>query len=104
TYISSSYLNKLSMKSFVLLFFAFLSSIYVVGQTREITGIVKDENGSPLAGARVRLGAATTGVSTDADGTFGLRIPQPRNQTLLVDLMGFKSKTVPVGASGVLDI
>ena len=92
------------MKSFVLLFFAFLSSIYVVGQTREITGIVKDENGSPLAGASVRLGASTTGVSTDADGTFSLTIPQQGNQTLLVDLMGFKSKTVPVGASGVLDI
>lgn len=92
------------MKSFVLLFFAFLSSIYVVGQTREITGIVKDESGSPLAGASVRLGASTTGASTDTDGTFSLAIPQQGNHTLLVDLMGYKSKTVPVGTSGVLDI
>src|SRR5690606_36120615 len=69
-------LNISFMRKFMFLFFLFFSSAYAFGQNREITGMVKDENGNPLAGASVRLAESTIGASTDADGTFTLSIPQ----------------------------
>src|SRR5690606_22689309 len=92
------------MRKLIFLFFAFLSSMYAFGQNREITGIVKDEDGIPLAGASVRLAESTVGASTDADGTFRLAIPQEGEHSLVVDLMGYKSKTVPIGTMVMIDI
>lgn len=92
------------MRKFIFLFFAFLSSIHAFGQNREITGIVKDEDGIPLAGASVRLAESTIGASTDADGAFALSIPKEGEHALVVDLLGYKSKTVPIGTASALDV
>ena len=92
------------MRKFIFLFFSFFFSMYVVGQNRDITGIIKDENGLPLAGASVRLNGSTLGISTDADGTFRLTIPEGNNHSLTVDLIGYKSKTISIGASSMIDV
>lgn len=93
------------MRKFMFLLFACLSSAYAFGQQREVTGTVKNEEGMPLAGASVWLMESRTGVSTGVDGTFTLSISQKEEQTLMVDLIGYKSKSIPIKAtSSVIDV
>ena len=45
-------------------------------RSKTITGLVNDENGSPLPGATVQLkGSETVGAITDFDGNFSISIP-----------------------------
>lgn len=64
---------------------------------RTVKGTVADESGEPLIGARVTLvNDKKVGVITDVDGNFTLAIPQG-NVSLEIAMIGFASKTVPVG-------
>ena len=42
---------------------------------RQVTGVVMDQNGNALAGARVNLGGTNTVVSTNAYGQYSMTIP-----------------------------
>jgi hypothetical protein len=66
-------------------------------RTVNVTGMVTDEGGTPVAGAEVRTAASTTGVKTDAAGRFELRgvpsqgsvqlyaVKQPKYATLTLE-------------------
>jgi len=83
------------MKNFILLllFFALPSGIY--GQTRELSGIVRDENGEPLIGVTVRVKDQTLGTITDVNGRFSFQIPQSTDY-LLVSYIGYKTASIQV--------
>lgn len=61
-----------------------------------ITGVVNDENGSPLPGASVVVKGTTDGTQTDFDGNF--TIEAPSDGTLIISYIGYK--TIEVGVNG----
>lgn len=74
-------------------------------QTAVVAGTVSDANGDPLTGALVVVKGTTTGVNTDADGAFTLRVPAPAaSATLVVSYLGYQTVEVKVGRSQKLDI
>ena len=67
----------------------------------DISGTVKDENGRPLAGASVKLKGSDRGTSTDANGSFTLRVPNGGG-TLVISYVGYQ--TLEVSASGTINV
>lgn len=66
----------------------------------ELKGRVFDENGQPMPGATVQIKGTTTGISTDMDGAFTLRVPD-KTAKLVISFVGYK--TVEISASAPLN-
>lgn len=61
-----------------------------------VTGIVNDENGTPLPGASVVVKGTTVGTQTDFDGNYS--IEADADATLVISYIGYK--TIEVAVSG----
>lgn len=72
------------------------------GQTKKITGTIKDENGEAVIGANVSVKGTTTGTITDIDGNFSLEAQQ--GATLLISYIGYETQEITVGSQSVYSI
>lgn len=72
------------------------------GQTRAVTGQVKDSKGDPIPFATIKLKGGKTGVSADANGNFSINVSP--NSTIVVSAVGFEPFEVKVGSSATLAI
>ncbi|MDR9415452.1 MAG: TonB-dependent receptor [Gracilimonas sp.] len=70
----------------------------------EISGIVTDVEGEPLAGVNIRVDGRVIGTATAPDGTFSLTVQQDPPLTLIVSIVGFKSKRVEINEAFVDDL
>jgi TonB-linked SusC/RagA family outer membrane protein len=74
-----------------------------VAQTKDVSGKVTDaKDGSPLAGATVKVKGSTTATVSLGDGSFKLSVPA-KSTTLEISYTGYKDVEVAIG-SGALDI
>jgi TonB-linked SusC/RagA family outer membrane protein len=80
-----------------------LSGQIAYSQSRTVTGVVKNETGSPLEGASVVPKGQSTGVTTDATGVFKITLASGVN-TLVVSYVGFESQNVSVKNQTSIDI
>ena len=62
-----------------------------------IKGSVFDEKGLPMPGVTVLLDSTKIGVTTDSEGAFLLRLPDPKGQ-LVFSFVGYKTLKVPFEA------
>lgn len=58
-----------------------------------IKGTVTDTKGIPLPGVTVLLKGTSQGISTDSEGRFSLRVPEPAGE-LTFSFIGYESQTV----------
>ncbi len=65
-------------------------------QQKKITGIIKDNLGSPIPGATVIIKGTTTGVITDNEGKYTLA-NVPENASLQFSFIGMKTQEIKVG-------
>lgn len=56
----------------------------------EACGTVSDEEGEPLIGVSVRLSDAASGISTDFDGRYSLRLPATGTHSLVFSYVGME--------------
>ena len=85
----------MKIKKIILIFLLF--PIFVLSQSKTVTGLVNDENSSPLPGATVQLkGSETVGAITDFDGNFTISIPSDSDQVLIVSYIGYLNEEVDV--------
>lgn len=81
-------------KIFTLLFLAALSlSLYA---EKQVSGVVVDTNGEPVAGASVQAKGTTLGTISDYDGKFEFEVPESV-KTLVVSFVGMATQEVPAG-------
>ena len=78
------------MKREVLLLFFLLFSSLIWGQ-KEVSGVVKDEQGIPLAGVNVVAKGSSVGMSTDFDGKFTIKVPE-KISVLVFSSVGMKTQ------------
>ena len=91
------------MKKIILSLILTFTALAASAQVR-ITGTVKDSKGEPLIGAAVMLdGASSVGTVTDVDGAYTLNIPSAENAVLTASSISFKSQSLPVGKSSILN-
>ncbi len=67
---------------------------------RTITGIVRDKSGNPLKGVTIILKGTSTGVNSDANGTFAINVPDG-NITLVCTLKGYARQEVKAGTEKI---
>lgn len=72
-------------------------------QPVELTGVVLDEKGEPVIGANVFVKGTTTGVITDIDGRFILKIPSAYS-TLVISFIGYQTVEIKPGKRTHLSI
>ena len=90
-----------------MLFMLSFTPIYIMGQTvgeRTITGIVLDaETSEPLIGVTVRAPKSGSGVTTDLNGKFVVRV-QPNDSTLSFSYIGYSPRHVNVVGKSRLNV
>ncbi|MET6999918.1 TonB-dependent receptor [Chitinophaga defluvii] len=67
-----------------------------------VKGKVTDETGAPLIGVSVQLKGTTSGMSTDGQGSYSLRVPA--DGTLIFSFMGYEKREVKINGASVLNI
>lgn len=71
-------------------------------QTREVSGTVTSNDGTPISGASITVVGTKTATQTNSSGSFKLSVPA--GATLNVSSVGFTTQRVSVGNSTLLNI
>lgn len=91
------------IKILLLYLFTLTAVWHASGQTRPVSGTVTGaDNNQPLAGVAVAVINAKTGTTTDEKGRFTLQAPP--DASLVFSHTGYLSRTVPVPASGAIQL
>ncbi len=85
----------------VLLVLSLLMGTVVSAKT--ISGVVLDENGSPLTGANVYWAGTTIGTATDLDGHFSISTQKSQKQ-LVASYLGYHNDTTEIVSSSLVTI
>ena len=100
----NKYYNFLKIKFIsLLIFFSCVSISNIFAQTKDISGIVLDENSDPLIGASILIQGTGKGVITDFDGNFALKDVES-DAKLVVSYVGYKDQVVKVGSQNYFKI
>lgn len=68
-----------------------------------ITGVVKNSRGEPLAGVTVTLKGTQTATTTDENGVFRINVPTGK-EVLVFHFLGYRSQEVEVGGRARLEV
>ncbi len=90
------------MKLKILLLLAIVFSTFAMAQS-QVTGIVLDDNNSPLPGASIIEEGTTNGVVSDFDGNFAISVNNS-NGTLTVSYIGYETKKIALDGSSTYSI
>lgn len=80
-------------------FFAFIDA-----QSRNISGIVKDEMGEPLLGVSVMVKGTTNGTITGLEGEFSLNVPDSPATIIVVNYIGYVRQEIQVNSQTRFEI
>jgi len=97
---------KTTLSIFTLLIGLFVIQTSLAQSIGSLRGIIKKENGEPLAGINISLENTTTGSSTDGDGKFLIQNIPVGNYNLIVSGIGYTTitKRVAIESNKVLEI
>ena len=84
---------KTKFTRLLLVFFAFYVQLSLA-QTKEVTGIVSDENNMPLPGATVMVQGTSRGTATDFDGIYNIAVKE--GEVLVFSYVGYITKKIKV--------
>src|SRR5438477_464616 len=80
-----------------------LLSTTALAQSRVVSGIVKDSNGTGMPGVSVQVKGTTIGTVTDSDGKYSLSV-EGDNSVVVFSFIGFANQEVQVGSQSSIDI
>ncbi|TDB65097.1 SusC/RagA family TonB-linked outer membrane protein [Arundinibacter roseus] len=90
-------LKQLPMRLFLLLGLTFFVT-QVFAQDRQISGQVRDENGTGMPGVNILLKGTNRGTNSDGSGNFSIGVPATAS-TLVFSSVGYETKEVAVSPS-----
>ncbi|MGE5418889.1 MAG: SusC/RagA family TonB-linked outer membrane protein [Chloroflexota bacterium] len=92
------------VRRLALLFLSMVFSLgFAIAQEKTVTGKVTADQEGPLPGVNVTVQGTTTGVMTDAGGSYSLKVPGP-NAVLVFSSIGYVSQNIPVGSQTTIDV
>ena len=92
------------VRSLYLLIFLMCSTTLAFAQEINITGkVTSAADGSALPGASVLLKGTTTGVPTDSDGSFNIKVPSS-SSVLVISMIGMLTQEITVGTNSVINV
>ncbi|MGJ8658441.1 MAG: SusC/RagA family TonB-linked outer membrane protein [Cellulophaga fucicola] len=87
-----------------ILFFLFLCSIQMFGQTKTVTGEVVDPDGVPLPGVSIFVKNTSNGTESDFDGKFSIQTPENENAILVFSYLGYAKQEIPLANKNFIKI
>ncbi|MBD0353220.1 MAG: carboxypeptidase-like regulatory domain-containing protein, partial [Flavisolibacter sp.] len=92
------------MRKWFLLYWVIIALPHLAfAQTRQITGMISDDKGTPLSGASVTEKGTNNGAVTDERGNFTLNVSNT-NATLVVSYTGMAAQELRLGTSNTYNI
>jgi len=79
-----------------------LCTAIALGQSKTVTGQVKDTKGDPIPFATIKIKGTSSAVAADANGNFSINAPQ--NATFQISAVGFEDTELKASSSGTLSI
>jgi len=95
-------MGKVTFTRVVLLLICTFSFSALFAQ-KKVTGIVKDDKGTPLIGATVTAKNTKVATTTDANGAFNINVPQNSN-ALIISYVGMESQQVSVNNTNSINV
>jgi iron complex outermembrane receptor protein len=96
--------NKTAIWQRVLLsFFLVILSGYVSAQITVKGKVTDATSGEALPGVSVVVTGTTTGVATNLDGEYTLKVPSASSQ-ISFSFVGYKSQIIPIDGNAVIDV
>lgn len=89
------FLKRRVQSVFILLLFA--PGVLLAQETKTITGTITDTNGNAVPSASVKVKGAKAGTTTDAAGTFTLKVKE--GDVLVISAVSFANKEVVISGS-----
>jgi TonB-linked SusC/RagA family outer membrane protein len=71
-----------------------------LGQTKTVSGQVKDSKGDPIPFATIKIKGTQNAVAADGNGHFSINAPQ--NATIVISAVGFEQSELKASSSGTL--
>lgn len=94
-----SLIEVVFMRKLLMILTCIVASIGLsLAQTTRVSGKVVDDTGESVIGASVVVKGTTVGTVTDVDGKFSMNVPSDK-KTLVISLLGMKTKEVAVGTN-----
>ncbi|HYE55142.1 MAG TPA: carboxypeptidase-like regulatory domain-containing protein, partial [Chitinophagaceae bacterium] len=91
------------MRKFLLVLIMGMVVHYAHAQNRTITGTVTSPTKTPLIGATVSIAGTNLATATNVNGVFTISVPASAKE-LEVSFIGYRNKTVPIGAENFIAI
>lgn len=92
------------MKKLIWLLLAFtIACGFILKQTHKVTGVVKDETGKPIAYVSVTIKNTRTGVSTNTDGSYTIKVPN-LNTVLMFACVGYEKIEINISGHSIVDV
>ena len=79
-----------------------LCTAMALGQSKTVTGQVKDSKGDPIPFATIKIKGTTNATAADANGKFSINAPA--NSTFVITAVGFEATELKANSSGTLSI
>lgn len=79
-----------------------LCTAMALGQTKTVTGTVKDSKGDPIPFATIKIKGTSNAVAADANGSFSINAPQ--NATFIITAVGFEQTELKASSSGTISV
>ncbi|RZL48766.1 MAG: TonB-dependent receptor [Pedobacter sp.] len=89
--------------TFILLLFSMFFSLSVWAQEIDVSGRVTSKDGQPIPGVSVLIQGTKTGVATNQNGEFRLKVPKAGTQ-LVFTLIGMTSQTIAVNNNEPINV
>jgi len=98
---SLGHLSGIFRSAVAILFFVGLSSA-ALAQTR-VSGVVTDENSTPVPGVNIVEKGTANGTTTDSEGRYTMNVAGS-NSILVISFIGYITQEVQVGQQSAIDI
>ncbi len=93
-----------NLRRLALLFLSMMFSMGIaIAQERTVSGKVTALEEGAIPGVNVTVQGTTTGVMTDVDGNYSLRVPGP-NAVLVFSSIGYTTQNITVGSQSTIDV
>ncbi len=79
--------------------FLFLT-ISILAQNKTVSGTVKEQDGSAVAGASVTVKGTNIGTNTSATGNFSVNVPSSTSR-LIISYVGYATQEIPIGTGPI---
>lgn len=71
--------------------------------SHEVSGVVREANGQPMAGVNVAVMGQQTGTSTDLNGEYSLTV-QDADAVLVFSYIGYQREEIAIGGRNTIDV